>query len=581
MTTAGNSQTAPGPGFGISRRAAIVRVLSISVTALSAACAPAAARTPPKPTVAPATIPAAPVAAKPTEVPKPAEAARPAEAVRPAEPKPAAKAVETPKTGGTLRTGMVGDIVTVDGILWQPNNSATVGMCYDALITYDDNLQPQPRLAESWELSADGTRIKLNLRKGVRFHSGREFTSDDVQYNMLRARDPKNPFAAVVAAGSAWWTGVDTSDKYTVILTSGKPRPGVFDFLVYLRILDKDTMEGPDAATKVNGTGPFTWKEWVTGDHITLERNPSYWDSGRPYLDGAEIKLLRDQQQMVAALEAGTLDVAFLAPIVDAFRLKDDPRYVVTNRRDVGQYFYLTANATVPPTNNKQVRQAINYAIDRKRFAETILKGFGGDPQDLPWSPISPAWDASKNAVYTFDLDKARSLLKSAGVSDLRFDINWATAGFSSEYQALATIIQADLASVGIKTDLKPQDNSAFTAAGNGLTPTYNGVRLSAGAFAQLSEASSQFTLSRTYGSLSNLAGFYDDRFKELVAAASTQPDVGQRKKLYGEINDFLLDASYSMAICPYPNMLIMRNNVRGLGYTTALEWTLRSAWLA
>ena len=159
--------------------------------------------------------------------------------------------------------------------------------------------------------------------------------------------------------------------------------------------------------------------------------------------------------------------------------------------------------------------------------------------------------------------------------------IAWATAGFSSEYQSLATILQADLASIGIKTDLKPQDNAAFTSAGNGLTPMYNGVRLSAGAFANLSEAGSQFTLSRTYGSLSNLAGFYDDRFKALVAAASTQPDANQRKQLYGEINDFLLDASYSMAICPYPDMLIMRNNVRDLGYATSLEWTLRSAWLA
>jgi peptide/nickel transport system substrate-binding protein len=357
MTTASDRTPAQESGFGISRRVAVERILRLSATALLVACAPQA------PAPAPTSAPARPAeAAKPTEAARPADAAKPTEAAGPTEaakpaapaattapaaptaavpaattapaaaarpteaPKPAAKPAETPKTGGTLRTGMVGDIVTVDGILWQPNNSATVGMCYDALITYDDNLQPQPRLAESWELSADGTRIKLNLRKGVHFHSGREFTSDDVQYNMLRARDPKNPFAAVVAAGSAWWTGIDTSDKYTVMLTSEKPRPGVFDFLVYLRILDKETMEGPDAATKVNGTGPFTWKEWVTGDHITLERNADYWDSGRPYLDGAEIKILRDQQQMVAALEAGTLDVAFLAPIQDAFRLKDDPK---------------------------------------------------------------------------------------------------------------------------------------------------------------------------------------------------------------------------------------------------------------
>jgi peptide/nickel transport system substrate-binding protein len=553
-------------------------MLGISGAALLAACAPAAAPATPEPPAASAPPPATnPPAAAAVIAPAPtiSVSATSAGTAPPA-------AMGTPvKTGGTLHTGMVGDIITTDGILWQPNNSATVGMCYDALLTYDDNLQPQPRLAESWDLSADGTRIKLNLRKGVHFHSGREFTSDDVQYNLLRARDPKNPFAAVVAVGSAWWTGIDTSDKYTVILTSDKPRPGVFDFLLYLRILDKDTMEGPDAATRVNGTGPFKWTEWVSGDHITLERNADYWDTGRPYLDGAQISIMRDQQQMVSALEAGTTDVAFLAPIQDSFRLKDDPNYIVTNRHDVGQYFYLTANATVPPTDNKQVRQAINYAIDRKRFADTVLKSFGGDAQDLPWSPVSPAWDASKNNVYTFDLDRARSRLDDSGVSNLQCDIAWATAGFSSEYASLAAILQSDFASIGIKTDLKPQDNAPFTAAGNGLTPSYNGIRLSAGAFANLAEASSQFTLSRTYGYLSNLAGFYDDHYKALVQSASTEPDASRRKQLYGEINDFLLDASYSMAICPYPDMLIMRKNVRGLGYATSLEWTLRSAWLA
>ena len=118
-------------------------------------------------------------------------------------------------------------------------------------------------------MSADQTKIKLNLRKGVQFHSGREFTSDDIEYNLLRARDPKNGFAAVVAPGSAWWTSIEKPDKYTIILTSEKPRPGVYDLLNFLRIQDKDVREGPDAATKVGGTGPFKWMEWVPGDHIT------------------------------------------------------------------------------------------------------------------------------------------------------------------------------------------------------------------------------------------------------------------------------------------------------------------------
>jgi peptide/nickel transport system substrate-binding protein len=485
------------------------------------------------------------------------------------------------KRGGVLRTGMVGDIVTTDGILWQPNNSATVGMTYEALITYDDEFKPRPRLAESWEVSDDLRQIKLNLRKDAQFHNGREFTSDDVKYNLLRARDPKNPFAATVATGSAWWTGIDTPDKSTIVLTSDHPRPGVFDFLLYLRILDKDTMEGPDAASKVNGTGPFRWVEWVSGNHITLERNPQYWDRTLPYLDGAQITIMRDQQTMVAALEAGSTDVAFLAPIPDAARLQSDPAYLVTNQHEVGQYFYATANATVPPTDNKLLRQAISYAIDRKRFADTVLRGFGGPPQDLPWAPRSPAWDDAKNVLYTFDLDRARSLVQASGLTNIEFDISYALAGFSAEYGQLATILQSDLAKIGIKTTLKPVDNAVFTAAGNGVTPTYNGLRLSAGAFAHLSEATTQFALSRTYGHKSNQAGFYDDGYTALVEEAGTEPDPTRRRVLYAQINDFILDASYSMAICPYPNMMIMRSNVRGFGYAPPLELTLRSTWLA
>src|SRR5438067_4064222 len=158
MTITRRPRTAPGTERRINRRVAIERILGMSATALLAACAPVAAPTAPKPTVSSAPPPGPTAATGAVGATPPAAAAG---ATAPA------GTGNTPKTGGTLRTGMVGDIITTDGILWQPNNSATVGMCYDALITYDDNLQPQPRLAESWDLSTDGTQIKLNLRKAV------------------------------------------------------------------------------------------------------------------------------------------------------------------------------------------------------------------------------------------------------------------------------------------------------------------------------------------------------------------------------------------------------------------------------
>jgi len=567
----------------VSRRAALGLLVSATGAALLAACGPAAPAAPAAPTAAPAAAkPAAttapPPAAAATTAPAGAATSAPVAAATVAAPAKPAQAI---KTGGTVRWGQVGDLVTIDAILWSPVSNNTLGQVNEMLIDYDDDLTIMPRLAESWEQSTDNTQIKLNLRKGVQFHSGREFTSDDVEYNLLRARDPKNGFAAVVAVGSAWWTSWDKPDKNTIILKSEKPRPGVFDFLQYLRILDKDTMEGPDATTKVVGTGPFKFVEWVPGDHFNLVKNPNYWESGHPYVDGVQISIYRDAQAMVAALEAGALDLADLVPIPDADRLKADPKYKLYQTHDLGQFFYGTVNAGKPPTDNKLLRQAINYAIDRKRFTDTVMKGFTGEPRALPWAKSSPAFDAEKNKAYAYDLDKAKSLITQSGLTGIEFDISWALAGYAAEYEALATIIQGDLAKIGVKTNLKPTDPPTFTQQGLGMNPPFGGMRLSAGAFCQLSEAGSEFALSRTFGYASNGGGFYDDKWTQLASGVATEPDPAKRKVLYGQINDFLLDSSFAMAITAYPDIDIMRPNVMDMKYFLSTATNDRNMWLA
>jgi peptide/nickel transport system substrate-binding protein len=545
----------------VSRRTALGLLMSAMATALLAACGPGAAP------VAPTSGPAS------TAAPKPAA---PAAAGAPA-PTPAAQQI---KKGGTLRWGQVGDLVTIDAIMWSPVANNTLGQVNEMLIDYDDDLKLMPRLAESWEQSTDNRSIKLNLRKGVQFHTGREFTSDDVEYNLLRARDPKNPYASVVAVGSSWWTSYEKPDKYTIVLQSEKPRPGIFDFLQYFRILDKDTMDGPNATTKAVGTGAFKFVEWVPGDHITLTRNENYWESGHPYLDGIQISIYRDAQAMVAAMESGSLDVADLIPIPDADRLKNDSRFKMYQTHDIGQFFYAIVNSGLEPTNNKLLRQAINYAIDRKRFTDTVMKGFTGEQRALPWAKSSPAFDAEKNTAYAFDLDKARSLVTQSGLSNIEFNIAWALAGYAAEYEALATIIQGDLAKIGIKTNLKPTDPPTFTQQGLGMNPPFNGMRLSAGAFCQLSEAGSEFALSRTFGYASNAGGYYDDKWTQLASGVATEPDPGKRKQMYGEINDYLLDSSFAMVITAYPDIDLLRPNVMDLKYFLSTATNDRNIWL-
>ena len=244
--------------------------------------------------------------------------------------------------------------MNLDPQYFTPLSGDTVFAVLDRLTNYDDKLQPQPQLAESWDVSSDLKQIKLNLRKGVQFHDGREFTSDDVKYSMLRVRDPKvAAFASLLATQSAWFSTIDTPDKYTIVLGSDSPRPGLFDFLQYLTIVDQNALQAPDAASRLNGTGPFSFVEWVQGDHFTVTRNKNYWDSGKPYLDGITVTVFRDPQTQITSLEAGAIDVAALPQLREAARLQSDSNYQVLAIPDVGQYFHMTANATMPPASSK------------------------------------------------------------------------------------------------------------------------------------------------------------------------------------------------------------------------------------
>ena len=245
------------------------------------------------------------------------------------------------------------------------------GCRIDRLTSYDANLKPQPMLAESWEFSNDFKQLKLNLRKGVQFHSGRELTSDDIKWNLMHVQDPKVAAGALILQ-SKWFTSVETPDKYTVVLGSEQPRPATFDFFEYFDIVDSETA---DAMQTLIGTGPFKFVEWAQGDHMLFQRNPNYWQSGLPYIDEIRVFIEKDGQAMMVQLESGGLDLVDLPPLPDFARLATDSSYtqwiVPSNTNVIG------VNTTKPPTDNKLVRQALSYALDRSRIVVDDLLGHG------------------------------------------------------------------------------------------------------------------------------------------------------------------------------------------------------------
>ncbi len=540
----------------MNRRSVVKLLVGGAGVSVLAACGVA-----PQAPAAPTAAPPAAAGAAPTPVPTGAAAAQSTPTTVVVSPtNPPASTTPQPKSGGTLRQGYQGDPVSLDPMLKVQNDVAWIGV-FERLTAYDASLKPQPVLAESWDMSSDARSFKVNLRKGVQFHSGRELTSDDVAYSLQRAANPKTA-AAQYAGMASWFSGVETPDKYTAIFHSEQPRPTIFDLLEFLNICDKDTLEGPDAKNTANGTGPFKFVEWVPGDHITLVKNPNYWQTGKPYLDGIQIPILRDQQAMVTQLEAGALDIARLPTLSDFNRLKKDPSYQALQNPLTGAHYEAGYNLTIPPWDNKLLRQALPYAMDKQRFVETILGGIGA-AESLPWLPASPAYEASKANYYNFDLDKAKSLLEQSGVTNLEFD--FMANPVNNETNGFAQIFQSDLAKIGVKMNIQQYDGATWLDQVNNRK--FNGIYFASGTYFNLSP-STAFTNGKAFNPDLNNSGFKSDEYVSLITTGATETDPAKLKAAYSELNDLVLDQNFVWLITVSPPLMLAKSNVQGIQWT-------------
>jgi peptide/nickel transport system substrate-binding protein len=562
----------------MSRRRAIAAIVTGAGGVVLAACGPGvppASPTSPTSKPAAAATPAppvattAPAAAPPTA---PANVTPAASAATPTAAPAAAAATAQPRTGGVLRSGVVGDPPSLEGHLFAGNNFETVNQVFDQLTNYDANSVPQPMLAESWDVGTDYKQIKLNLRKAVQWHSGREFTSDDVKYNIQRAQDPKVG-AGQFANQARWFTSIETPDKYTAILSSEQPRPLVFDFFEYFNIVDKDTVEGPNAKTTTVGTGPFTFVEWVPGDHVLLDRNKNYWQTGRPYVDSLRVAIVKDPQGMVSQLEGGSLDMIRSLPLVDYNRLKSNPTYQAVVHPNPGTYYVIGFNTLTAPFDDKKVRQALNYAFDRRRFVDTATYG-AAKPSSLMWLPGSPAYEASKANAYPFDLDKARATLQEAGVSEIEMDCLLTT---STEGNIACQMYQADLAKLGVKLNIKVLESAAWLDQVNNRK--YVGGYWSPASYGQLSPGTT-FGGTKAWDPFNNNEGFKSDAYAQLVTAAGTEVDSAKQKQIYSQLNDLVLDESFVAIASTTPQIMMTTAKVHGLAPTYHASFSFTGAWL-
>jgi peptide/nickel transport system substrate-binding protein len=554
--------------IAIDRRTALRLLTSSAGLALLAACGA------PAPTSVPPTQPApsGPAAGNTPAAAQPSTAQASA-TVTPSVAQVSAPAAAQPRTGGTLRAGIPADIPSLDGHISSSSNPYTLNLMFDRLVEYTTKLEPQPMLAESWDTATDYKLFKLNLRKGVQFHNGREMNSEDVKWNLERGRDPKAGTGSYVNQAN-WIQEIETPDKYTVVIKAEQSRPAMFDYFNQLNIVDRETVTGPEARTKAVGTGPFVFQEWVQGDHLALTKNKNYWKTGRPYLDGYTANVTRDVVAMATRLEGGGLEVINSPSLEDFVRLKADPKYVAVLAQGQQSCLGVGVNTLFPPTDDKKVRQALNYAIDRKRFAETVMRGVV-PAVSLPWDADNPAYEASKHNFFSFDLDKARSLLAEAGVTGAELD--FLASPNNPEFEGFAQIFQADLARLGIKLTITKFDQAAWLDQVNNRK--YKGFWASTIAV-PLGEPATAFLFGRGTDPRSNNEGYKNDRYEQLILTAASEPDPAKRKPIYSQLNDILLEDSFIMSMAPFPPRIVAKATVHDVAVPGRPSFAYWDAWL-
>ena len=543
------------PAASLTRRAFLRRGFAlVAGSTLLAACAPAAPpAAPAKPTEAPKPAPAATAApaAKPTEAAQPAA---PAATTAPAKPAPTTAPAVAAKRGGTITVGVPSDVQTFDPFNLLFQHFPLVQNFYDTLIRYDQSLKPLPGLAESWTVAPDGQSVTLALRNGVKFHSGKALVADDVIKNFEKAADKDRGFNMLPAVANV--DAVTAPDASTVRIGFKKVSPEITDILQALAIVDPSGMD--ELKTKAAGSGPFKFVEWSPGDRIVMERNADYWNAPAPHLDRVIYKIFGDSDAMVAALQSGIIDVCTSFPPKDVARLSSSFEMV---RGHAGALTYeLRINPTQPPFDKKEVRQAMQFAIDRKSVVDNVLFGIS-EPTVLPYSRASAAHDPAIAARYPFDLNRARELL--GGATGLR-----AEAIFNSqvpELQAMAQILKADLAKIGFELDLAPLDatqaSRRLLAGEFQITPSFSG---------NTQKYPTRIALNSIYRTANNpvWGDAVPRAYVDAINEANSTIDPARQKEAFGKLNQALLDESWVVSVAYRQSVFGLARHVKGFAYT-------------
>ncbi|HXX84370.1 MAG TPA: ABC transporter substrate-binding protein [Casimicrobiaceae bacterium] len=464
---------------------------------------------------------------------------------------------QTPTRGGTLSVGFSADTKTLDPALSvQFSERQVLYLVFNTLVKYGTDFSLKPELAQSWEIKNDGKQIVFKLRPGVKFHDGTVFDATAVKWNIDHRLDEaagspqRQQLAPIIES-------VTVVDPMTVAFNLKQPAPGLLGLLGER----PGFMMSPAAAQKLGkefgsnpvGTGPFVFKEWVRGSNITVERNPAYWESGKPYLDRIVFRDISDAVVGTQRLITGELDfVGELSPTaVTPLKGRAGIKLLPIT---VGRWYSLQWRMDKPPFDNAKLRQAIAYSIDRKRLNDIVMAG-QGSVSDGPTPPGLWWYDASIKS-YPYDPDKAKALLKEAGYPN-GFEFVLSTPQVS-DLQRINQLVQEQTAAIGIKLTLAP------VAASEWYAKLVDGsTNMSPNRWTQRPDPDGLLYILFHSKGFANTARYKNEKVDALLDEARLTYDQEKRKKLYSEAQRIIVADSPMLSLFFSVEYAAMRDTVQ------------------
>lgn len=487
-----------------------------------------------------------------------------------------------PVTGGVLKFARSEDADVGLNPINAPSNGSIfiITQIFDQLVEMGAGSEVEPGLASSWEKSADGLSWTFHLRE-AKFSNGEPVTADDVKFSIERFANPKTN-VTYPALGEAI-KNVTVTNPLTAVIHLKHVSAALLDNVAMFAssITPKKVVEA-DGEKKFSehpiGSGAFMLQEYKRGQRTALTRNPNYWRTGEPYLDGVDFEFTPDANTRVLKLRSAEADVANAIPYNQVASLNGTEGVSIEAAKTLSwQSIFL--NLKRKPLDDLKLRQALNYATPKEEILKSVLYGNGTIANSM--IPPLKYWSSTVKP-YPFDLEKAKALMAESSVPN-GFKLELLIPSGDPVEQQIAEVLKAEWAKIGVNVNIIQKElgalQSTWFEGKGGMAATFEGGTLSSDTLSDDEIAS--ITLSPAAG-LNSLGTFYNSaKVNTLLKEAGETSSEETRGKAFAEVQQIAMNEAPAVPLFFTKSVTGVRSNVKNFQTYPIGWWPLRKVWLA